>query len=34
VVHLDLVETHHGWRIADIVFNGNDGTLRGLYPNK
>jgi hypothetical protein len=30
-IHLALVHTPEGWRIADVVWNGTDGTLRGLY---
>ena len=33
-VHLDLVETPKGWRISDIIWNGNGRTLRGLYKKK
>jgi len=33
-VHLDLVKTPKGWRISDIIWNSNEGTLRGLYKKK
>lgn len=33
-IHLSLVHTPAGWRIADIIWNGNEGTLRGLYVKK
>ncbi len=33
-VHLDLVRTPKGWRIADIVWSGTEGSLRGLYKKK
>ncbi len=31
LLHLNLVRLQDGWRIADIVWNGDEGTLRGLY---
>ena len=30
-VTLSLIRTPNGWRISDIVWPGNNGTLRGLY---
>ncbi len=33
-IHVNLVHTPSGWRIADIAWNGHDGTLRGLYVKK
>jgi len=33
-VHLDLVHTQAGWRIAEIRWSGDDTTLRGLYVKK
>ena len=33
-VHLDLVHTKSGWRIAEIKWSGDDTTLRGLYGKK
>ena len=32
--HFQLVATPKGWRIADIVWPGNEGPLRGLYKKK
>jgi hypothetical protein len=31
LLHLNLVRLKDGWKIADIVWNGDEGTLRGLY---
>jgi Protein of unknown function (DUF3828) len=34
VVRLSLVMTPQGWRISDIAWQGNEGTLRDLYEKK
>jgi Protein of unknown function (DUF3828) len=31
LIHVNLVHLKDGWRISDIVWNGDEGTLRGLY---
>jgi Protein of unknown function (DUF3828) len=31
VVHAILKNTADGWRFSDIIWNGNEGSLRGLY---
>jgi hypothetical protein len=33
VVKLQLVKTPAGWRVADVVWPGDEGNLRGLYKN-
>jgi hypothetical protein len=33
-LHIQLVATPKGWRIADIVWPGTEGTFRGLYKKK
>jgi hypothetical protein len=33
-LHVQLVATPKGWRIADIVWPGDEGTFRGLYKKK
>ncbi|MGD0142167.1 MAG: DUF3828 domain-containing protein [Rhizomicrobium sp.] len=33
-LHIQLVATPKGWRIADIVWPGNEGTFKGLYKKK
>jgi hypothetical protein len=33
-LHIQLVETPKGWRIADIAWPGKEGTFRGLYKKK
>lgn len=31
LIKVDLVRLKDGWKISDIVWNGDEGTLRGLY---
>ena len=34
LLHVNLVKLKDGWKISDIVWNGDEGTLRGLYTKK
>jgi hypothetical protein len=31
LLHVNLVHLKDGWKISDIVWNGDEGTFRGLY---
>jgi len=34
LIRVNLVHLKNGWKISDIVWNGDEGSLRGLYTKK